>query len=659
MSYKKQIIYSGFGSYQNIKSIIKKIGALKPLLVCSNTYNSSFLKEYFESLNLNIVYFSDYSPNPCYEDILKGIEVFKKENCDLLISVGGGSTIDVAKCIKLFSSLPEESDYLKGEYTDNGVLHLCIPTTAGSGSESTKFAVFYKDGEKQSVTSDSIIPEFVVLEPEFLKTLSDYQRRATVLDALCQAIESLWSVNSTEESIEYAKTAIRTILANLYGYLSNDEDALTNISVASNYSGQAINISRTTAPHAMSYKLTTKYGFSHGHSVAVSLAYVWRYMIEHTEDCIDKRGKEWLENIFETLDELFYVDKHHQSVYRFFRLLKYLGIEFPKLKEENDIESLASSVNVERLKNNPVKLEKEALLEIYSNIFNVGNQFDELYIDKFLRKYRTCYEVKELQGIALDALKKVDSICKKQNIEYYFTEGTLLGAVRHNGFIPWDDDVDICMKREEYKKFIAIAPSELGEDYVLDCFETNPKHWTICAKVLLKRKTKFINKRLEGIGLSTSPGIDIFPLDDAPMNNKKCQILEKIITLFKIMLWQRTGYSHDYGSIKYALLKVASLFVTPKFLHKIINGLMQKNNGKGSSKLINYGSLYSANRETYPKSCFDKAQNISFENYNFPIPCGYDEILRITYGEYESLPPFSKRFPKHSFLVDKTSEREG
>ena len=649
----KQKIFTGIDSYKNIKTIIKKTGVKKPLLVCGNTYKSSFLKGYMDSLKTDLVIFSEYSPNPTYEEVLKGLEVYRSKGCDAVISIGGGSAIDVAKCIKAFAKMPEDCFYLEAPLEDNGIPHICIPTTAGSGSESTRFSVIYYKGEKQSLAHDSIIPEYAILEPSFLKTLPDYQKKSTVLDALCQAIESIWSVNSTEESINYAKTAVRMILANLHPYLNGEEDSFENISLAANFAGRAINISRTTAPHAMCYKITTRRGFAHGHAVAVCLSYVWRYMVEHIDDCIDPRGKEWLEKTFETLNELFYVNENHQSVYRFFRLLKYMDMEYPKLAEGEDLDTFVSSVNLERLSNHPIKLEAEALREIYSHIFETGNNFEELTIDKFLRKYRTLFEVKELQAMALETLKKVDSICKNNNINYFLGEGTLLGAVRHEGFIPWDDDVDILMKREDYDKFISIAQDLLGKEYVLDCFETNPKHWTICAKILKTEKCKFSQKRLEGIGLSTYPGIDVFPLDEAPLSDEKCDNLGRIIRILKITLWLKTGYSHDYSSVKYAFLKTISLFISTKFLHKSIDKLMRKYNGKGGKKLVCYGSLYSTKKELFPKEAFEEIKLQNFEDSQFPIPQGFDEVLRIIYGEYEELPPFSKRFPKHSFLVDK------
>lgn len=264
--------------------------------------------------------------------------------------------------------------YLNQEYKDSGIPHLAIPTTAGTGSESTRYAVCYYEGVKQSVTHESIIPDYVVLEPEFLKTLPVYQKKATLLDALCQGIESLWSVNSTDESKEFSLSAVSGILTNIDTYFNNDETALANISIAANTAGKAINITQTTAAHAMSYKVTSLYGLAHGHAAAVCLPYVWEYMINNSDKCIDPRGAEYLEGVFSTLDGLFGAATHQEGVNAFFALLNKMEMPFPQLKCETDLDVLAKSVNPVRLKNNPVQLSEDAIRTLYSDIFAVGNK---------------------------------------------------------------------------------------------------------------------------------------------------------------------------------------------------------------------------------------------------------------------------------------------
>jgi len=317
--------------------------------------------EQLEKYNKEHTLFSAFQVNPTYDDIVTGVHLFNNKNCDFIISIGGGSTIDTAKCIKLFSSLDSKKSFLEQEYKQNNIKHLCIPTTAGTGSEATSFSVIYYKGEKQSIKHDSKIPDYIILEPELLKTLGDYQKKATLLDALCQSIESFWSVNSTTESKTFAEKSIKLVLDNIPSYFAGEDNALKNMLAAANYSGKAINITTTTAPHAMSYKLTSLYGIAHGHAVALCLPYVWEYMIKNST----KEHKS-----FGELNSLFNTEKSIESVKKFRDILSSFDLPKPIMRNENELEILVNSVNTDRLKNTPVSLDKKAIREIYQNIFN-------------------------------------------------------------------------------------------------------------------------------------------------------------------------------------------------------------------------------------------------------------------------------------------------
>lgn len=251
----------------------------KVFLVCDSSYQFLNIKDYIEGLSFPHVMFSEFTPNPRYEEVCEGINLFQITKCDTLLAVGGGSTIDIAKCIKLAVLAKEGNDAIipplvntRVECDGAKLPFIAIPTTAGTGSESTHNAVMYYEGAKQTVTNDSVLPDYAILEPSVLKTLPLYQKKCTMLDALCQGIESWWSVNSTEESYEYSQKTIELIMANWRKYIfKNDDEAAKQIMLAANYGGRAINITQTTAAHAMSYKITSLYKFPHGHAVAVCL----------------------------------------------------------------------------------------------------------------------------------------------------------------------------------------------------------------------------------------------------------------------------------------------------------------------------------------------------------------------------------------------------
>ena len=166
-------------------------------------------------MGIPIVMFSEFTPNPLCGEVAEGIKVFKDNNCDMIVAVGGGSAIDVAKCIKLYANMDDRINYLEQAIVPNDIELMVVPTTAGTGTEATRYTVIYYNGEKQSVIDTSCIPNTVVFDASALSTLPIYQKKSTMMDALCHAIESYWSVNSTEESRRYSEEAIKIIIDNM------------------------------------------------------------------------------------------------------------------------------------------------------------------------------------------------------------------------------------------------------------------------------------------------------------------------------------------------------------------------------------------------------------------------------------------------------------
>lgn len=340
----------------------------------ANSYKSLNFKDMIESLVIECVYFNDFTPNPKFEQIYKGIEMFKSEGCDALLAIGGGSPIDVAKCIKLAVLADDGINAIipplvnkEIEIDGSKVPFIAIPTTAGTGSESTHNAVMYYEGAKQTVTNDGILPDYAILEPSVLESLPIYQKKCTMMDALCQGIESWWSVNSTDESKGYSKKAVELIIQNWERYIfENDEEAASQIMLGANYSGRAINIAQTTAAHAMSYKITSLYGLPHGHAVAVCLPEIWKYMINHYDKCVDVRGTEYLKNVFVQIAHSFGADTPSEAISLFEDIISSLELQKPfSNNKDKDLRILSSSVNAIRLKNNPVSLSELNISKIY------------------------------------------------------------------------------------------------------------------------------------------------------------------------------------------------------------------------------------------------------------------------------------------------------
>lgn len=357
-------------TYDELELVLKEKGTNSLFIVCDSAFPFLGIKTWVESLpdkGIDTTLFNNFQPNPVYESVVEGVKLFHAFKADAIFAVGGGSAIDVAKCIKLYSNMDEGQNYLKQEIVPNDVPLIAMPTTAGTGSEATRYAVIYYNGEKQSVTSTSCIPSIVLMDSSALKTLPLYQKKATMLDALSHAIESYWSVNSTDESREYSKQAIEKVLANKDGYLSADETACANMLTAANIAGKAINITQTTAGHAMCYKLTSLFGIAHGHAAALCNRVLFPWMLDNLDKCIDPRGREQLEAALDGITSAMNCATPMDAAEELASIIKELDMSVPQATEEQ-YELLTYSVNPVRLKNYPVALDGETIDKLYHQI---------------------------------------------------------------------------------------------------------------------------------------------------------------------------------------------------------------------------------------------------------------------------------------------------
>lgn len=324
--YKTQNIKAFTEFLLPLKTRLKRLNSIKPFVVADR-----FLSDDMKKKMPNAVIFSNFTSNPKYEEMLEGLKLFKSSKCDSIISIGGGSCIDVAKVIRLSinADLSSNTPTFKQPYEYTEIRHICVPTTSGTGSESTKHAVLYLNGIKQSIANPVNIPEYVILCPKLIVSVPEYQKKATMMDALCQCIESLWSRKATQESRKYAKEGLKLFKDNYKGYLELDREAIKNVQKAANYSGKAINISETTAAHALSYKITSLYNITHGHAVAICMNSIFNNCRVKTQ--------------FNDIDvkELFY------EVLNYFKLNTHIDISNDEMKV------LINSVNLDRLKNFP------------------------------------------------------------------------------------------------------------------------------------------------------------------------------------------------------------------------------------------------------------------------------------------------------------------
>ncbi len=353
-----------FHSFKCIKQLISVHSMTKPLVIIDPFLMGS---KYQKSLaKYNAVFFSDFKPNPTYDNILNAIQCYKSNDCQGIITLGGGSAIDIGKALRLFLPL-DQNNYLKKAFVYQNIPHIAIPTTAGTGSESTSFLVFYYNNIKQSIASLMALPNAAILDSDFLVTLPLAQKKSTVFDAVCQSIESMWSKNATPLSQKYASKALDLLLPNLDDYLLADNcSSLKKIFLGANYAGKAINISKTTAAHAMSYKITSLYHIAHGHAVALCLPGVWKILLDRMQNASKEQNMKTCLKDLNKISRAFKCSSLEATYEHFCLLLEKYQMNLTISVTSDEMENIISSVNLERLNNFPISLSYDDIKKAYS-----------------------------------------------------------------------------------------------------------------------------------------------------------------------------------------------------------------------------------------------------------------------------------------------------
>lgn len=248
--------------------------------------------------------------------------------------------------------------------------------------------------------------------------------------------------------------------------------------------------------------------------------------------------------------------------------------------------------------------------------------------------------IEEQRSIQLKLLQEIASFCDKNKIVYFLAYGTLIGAIRHNGFIPWDDDIDIAMPRPDYDKFVKQFNNEYKHSRVLE-LSISKDYGIPFAKVFDNRTwVNELHYKHEDYGVF----VDVFPIDG--INN--ISQFKKIDKLNKILHTKKANFSRRSLSknIRNIIGKIILLPFSTHFILKIMDRIARKY-PYGTTKKAGLISVPYGIREMVDTSVFEKTELHDFEDFKFRIPCGYDTWLKSLYGDYMQLPPLNDRKPHH------------
>ena len=361
------------GAIHQLRDVLQTLDAEFVFLVTGNaSYPGSGAQRSVDPLigEYRVQRFSGFSSNPKLKDVETGLRKCRELRSDAVVAIGGGSVIDMAKLIALFAvhdCEPVNIVRRRHEVERDALPIVAVPTTAGSGSEATHFAVLYVDGRKSSVEHPSLLPQTAIIDPELTYRLPPLTTAVCGMDALCQAVESYWSVNSTEASREFARKSIRLTLDNLVPCVHcPNPDTRRAMCEAAHLAGKAIALTKTTAPHAISYTMTSRFGVPHGLAVALTLGEMLVFNSSVTdEDVTDPRGAESVRQSVHEICRLFGCTDVHEGSRRLYDFMTQMGLPTRLgqvgIRSDDSLELLCKNVNMQRLVNNPRRLTPDAL----------------------------------------------------------------------------------------------------------------------------------------------------------------------------------------------------------------------------------------------------------------------------------------------------------
>ena len=263
-------------------------------------------------------------------------------------------------------------------------------------------------------------------------------------------------------------------------------------------------------------------------------------------------------------------------------------------------------------------------------------------------------QIKKVQAVQLELVLEVKRICTKNNIKYFLIGGTLLGAIRHNGFIPWDDDLDIGMLRKDYSKFIECSKEQLRSAYFLQTWNTDECYPMPFAKIR-KSGTRYVEKTSSKANQHKGIFIDIFPYDNVPDYYLFRQIQSFETYILKRLLLTKSGYelcgNKDYlKTIIYTVIHLFSIAITRNRLIKMLDKRMTLYNKRNTLRVTNIGGSYGYRKESVHYEWVLKLVEVKFENEILLCPHNYHDFLSNIYGDYMKLPPEDKRYDRHKVI---------
>ncbi len=516
-------------------------------------------------------------------------------------------------------------------------------------------------------------------------TTKTEQKNLLCAAAIHQSVDILLNATVTEEQKSETRNNLKVIFKNVMPFLRNDPKAL-DITLNINAIDQLYSSVLPSPIRDISSQIGLQLGLSENTALCVTMPSLCNAIYKEICETEPQENSPWFERLCDVANLICRGEPLNVVSAQLVFINDILKVPTPDLSDNTVCETLTDTLLndggnfafsrsltedfvysifhkirlSELMEHYKAKNTKKANSELETLIQKHGTDNTDIFVDNpsYQQKKERSAFVKGLQKYTLETLILTKNFLESHGLRFYLTEGTLLGAVRHNGFIPWDDDIDIAMPREDYDRLVELAKQgKIPPELNFDSLETNPKHWVLGAKMQLVRKTPYIQHKVTKLSKCNGPYVDIFPIDywDRPAGFKFA-IANNCVKVARRLLFIKTGYSVATKKKPFRIIaRILLPFVKNTWIEKFAIKNMKKFYGGNRKYSVNLCSYYPYYKEVFPTSFFGEPVYINFEGEQMPVPCDYDYMIKTVYGKnYDTIPPVRvTNLRKHAFELNK------